>query len=201
MSIPTSDLQMLKKQITKSISDGKSVVCLEQLEILKGWKATTETLKASRIGVFVTDLRKHSNATEEIKEKSKELIAKWKHDIGRTPEKPQIKTSGSASSLSGKKVCYSKNYSSERSAEPPTPVERNVTLDKVKVSPSSVDGDKVRLKCTEVLYSALATGSDLDSSEILEIAQKVEQAVLAHFKSVSDQYKSKLRSLVSNVYL
>lgn len=48
-------------------------------------------------------------------------------------------------------------------------------------------------------YSALASGTDHEAKKVMAIAQDIEAAALSHFKSVSDQYKSKLRSLVSNV--
>ncbi|KAJ3305401.1 RNA polymerase II elongation factor [Kappamyces sp. JEL0829] len=100
-------------------------------------------------------------------------IAKWKADIGRS------------------------TTSESSSADiPSTTIERNVTLDNIKVKGLT---DKVRIKCTEVLYSALATNTETEAQEIMNIAMDVEQAAFAHFTAASDAYKSKLRSLVANL--
>ncbi len=163
---------------------------------LKSWKATTETLKSTRIGVFVTDLRKHEQANDEIKAASKECVAKWKFDIGRSSvpnlntESRELKKNPSCDSLNDKHIS-----SNEVSAQSIT--ERNVSIDKIAFGTSL--NDKIRIKCSEVLYGALASGTDVPPKSVAKVTKLVEEAVFDHFKSVSDQYKSKLRSLVSNV--
>jgi transcription elongation factor S-II len=126
----------------------------------------------------VTDLRKHPLATEEIKEKAKNLVAKWKQDLGRGD-------SGSTRSRTP--------------SEPSTPapiVDRTVASDKLKVLNL---GDKVRMKCTEMLYNALATGTEEDSKHVLYVAEQVERAVFDQFEASDNSYKSRMRSLVSNL--
>lgn len=53
------------------------------LEKLKSFKATTESLKSTKIGVFVTDLRRRENATDKIKEACREVVKKWKEDVNK----------------------------------------------------------------------------------------------------------------------
>lgn len=79
------DLTRMKTQISKSLSNQSIQATISLLETLMTWKATAETLKSSGIGLFVTDIRKNEEATAEIKQKSKEIIVKWKLDI----RKPQ----------------------------------------------------------------------------------------------------------------
>lgn len=54
-------------------------------------------------------------------------------------------------------IVSSQTVSASSSADFASTQERNVTIDSVHVTQK----DKIRRKCTEILYSALATGSEL----------------------------------------
>nr|KAJ3422847.1 Transcription elongation factor A protein 1 [Polyrhizophydium stewartii] len=105
-----SELPRMKDHISRALGDNKEAVVLQLLGRLKEFKATTDSLKVSkpcdwfyplphrclltrlavaaaqstRIGVYVTELRKHPNASDRIKTVSKDVVNKWKADIGRT---------------------------------------------------------------------------------------------------------------------
>ena len=186
----------------------------EQLGALQKWKATTDTLKSTRIGVFVTDLRKHDQANDEIKQASKECVAKWKDDIGKasasapptlnisaSSAKASKSAAASATSATLKKspssTSVNEKQASSNEVSTQSVIERNVKTDEIQIGASL--NDKVRMKCSEVLYSALASGTEVPAKSVAKVVAKVEQAVFDSFKSASDQYKSKLRTLVANV--
>lgn len=184
---------------------------VEQLGALQKWKATTDTLKSTRIGVFVTDLRKHEQANDEIKQASKECVAKWKSDIGKASasapptvnisSKTSKPVAASATSATSKKspssTSVNEKQASSNEVSTQSVIERNVKTDEIQIGASL--NDKVRIKCSEVLYSALASGTEVPAKSVAKVVAKVEQAVFDSFKSASDQYKSKLRTLVANV--
>lgn len=71
-----------KKQILSSLlSENKAKEASKELEKLFSVEVTRDTLKQTRIGVFITDLRKHKNANDQLKQLSKDLIEKWKQSI------------------------------------------------------------------------------------------------------------------------
>jgi transcription elongation factor S-II len=82
-------------------------------------------------------------------------------------------------------------------------IERNVTTDGVTIRNL---GDKVRMKCAELIYAALATGVETgeglltqESRIVLKKAENVEKYVYDQFRAVNAQYKSRIRMLVSNL--
>ncbi|KAI8899383.1 transcription factor S-II, central domain-containing protein [Globomyces pollinis-pini] len=199
MAIESKDLIMLKQQITKALENNNNLTILDLLDQLATWNATTDSLKSSRIGVFVTELRKAPNTSELVKQKSKELVLKWKKDIGKattshTPQKKSINTNVNVISDTTKSDLTSANSSNP--STPKTPIERTCEGDNVFVKKLP---EKVRVKCIEMLYSALATGTNEESYEVLNIAEEVESKVFDDNKSTNNTYKSRMRSLVANL--
>ncbi|BGP12211.1 hypothetical protein JCM10213_007467 [Rhodosporidiobolus nylandii] len=87
----------LRKQLLAATGDGKTE---EAVSILKRLKtevvATEELLRETKIGVTINKLK--SNPAKEIADLSKELVRKWKGDVGQTGTKKQNAASGSAPS-------------------------------------------------------------------------------------------------------
>ncbi len=184
------DVEILKhrEHLEKHIASNKIHLVIDILDQLVLWKASKELLKSTRIGIVVNDVRKHENANDKIKEMAKKCIEKWKNDVsdGRKP---------SSDSLDNKPP--STPSIAARSAEnEDIVVERTITSDDVSFTSK---GDKIRDRCIGMLYAALAIGSDLDGDIIVRKAMVVEQKVYELFDKVSDQYKSKIRSLQFNL--
>jgi transcription elongation factor S-II len=174
----TTTIKDRKNTISKHLNNKNIPETLEELNKFFNLEITRETLKTTRIGIFVNDLRKHKNANDQVKEKCKELIQKWKGDM---------KKDGSETCVSSIKT------------ELPS---RNTVNDKVKFKQK----EKTRLKCNELLYNTLVLSTligikmlYLDSKTIVEIAEDVEQNVYDNYGVVDGEYKSKIRSLVSNL--
>ncbi|KAJ3309695.1 RNA polymerase II elongation factor [Boothiomyces sp. JEL0838] len=178
MTLEANEIPMIKVQISKALKEKDWNNVADLLTQLEDFKASTETLKSTRIGVFVTDIRKHPDVSQDIKDQAKALVNKWKHDIGRTVE---IKRQDSLSS---------------QVSTPTSPVERNVSTDNIKVKNL---GDKVRMKCTEMIYGALATGSNEEPKDVLDICEIIEKTVFGEYGATNEQYKKRFRALVSNL--
>ncbi|KAI8930365.1 transcription factor S-II, central domain-containing protein [Entophlyctis helioformis] len=224
------ELAKIKESLSKSLASAQESRTIDLLQRLKAFKASTDSLKSTRIGVYVTELRKHANATDRVKELSKELIAKWKSDIGQPgqPAQPAQSTTsstassrnGSISSPAGVSLAAARAASaaanggkglptelrrrdSDGVSVPGTPttptgppaMERTVSSDNVNLKSL---GDKVREKCASLLYSALATGTSAPGSMIAKLVAVIEQTVHKE-NPTPDKYKSRIRSLVSNL--
>ncbi|KAL2916310.1 transcription elongation factor TFIIS [Polyrhizophydium stewartii] len=193
-----SELPRMKDHISRALGDNKEAVVLQLLGRLKEFKATTDSLKSTRIGVYVTELRKHPNASDRIKTVSKDVVNKWKADIGRTntdtPTKngTAVATSQAASRQEGMLQPRADLDALKRA---PTPT-RTVATDGITVRPS---GDTIRDRCTESLYTCLATGSTAAGSKVIKIIEAVEAAVFAENKATNDKYKARVRTLISNL--
>jgi transcription elongation factor S-II len=158
-----------KKQILSSLlSENNAKEAIKELEKLFSVEVTRDSLKQTRIGVFITDLRKHKNANDQLKQLSKDLITKWKQAIND-------------------------NTVSGSSTEPI----RTTITDQVNITQK----EKTRAKCTEMLYNSLAIQSTIKASLILDAAVSIEKEVCKSLHYTTGEYKSKMRSLVSNLKL
>jgi transcription elongation factor S-II len=151
-------------------------VSMDVLEQLATWTAVPELLKATRIGIIVNDIRKNSSSSQSVKDFAKDLVLKWKKDVDA------LKSAGSKTahpgaaavnehhkqhppafaSISSKAEATDSNTvesarSSVTSNNEPASLQRSVSTDKIHV-PSTKD--KIRDKCIEMIYGALATGTD-----------------------------------------
>ena len=152
-------------------------VSLDILEQLANWTAVPELLKATRIGIIVNDIRKNSSSSQLVKDFAKDLVLKWKKDVDA------LKSGASKTSNPGA-AAVSENHkqhptansrtlskpltitdttavdsarSSVTSTSETNTLQRSVSSDKINV-PSTKD--KIRDKCIEMIYAALATGTD-----------------------------------------
>ncbi|KAJ3090394.1 RNA polymerase II elongation factor [Quaeritorhiza haematococci] len=187
---------------------------LDLLDKLETVKATTDLLKATKIGVYVNELRKHAKATDALKEKAREIVGKWKKDVGKgdggkhspvksnnseqkkpaptsekkkPPVKVELPRSNSQDSVKG-----SSGPTTPASAQP----ERTIANDGVDFRST---GDAVRDKCVDMLYTSLAIGSDESSSVIIAKATRIESLVHQDNGGTTQKYRSRIRSLYMNL--
>ena len=170
------EIENLKKQVQKSMKLNDSKRIKDLLKEFDKIEINLELLQQTKIGVYLTDLRK-STFDDDIKRLCKDLVQKWKQSLKSPPKFENIETS-------------QQSKSSTNSAR-----ERSIVTDNVTITTT---GNKVRNKCTEMLYQAFATNTDIPSHQVLKTSIRVEK-IVHDINGVNESYKSKIRMLVSNL--
>ncbi|KAL7341082.1 transcription factor S-II, central domain-containing protein [Rhodotorula toruloides] len=164
----------LRKQLIAATGESQNTE--DAVIILKRLKeevvATDELLRETKIGVTVNKLR--NNTAKEVADLAKELVRKWKADVGKTGTK---KTSTAAASTSG--------------GPPRTHKTDGVEFGKGK----DATGDKTREKCCELIYDALA--QDSGARAYSHLHQRDQTKLTLH--SGSATYRNKMRSFYLNL--
>ena len=143
-------------------------------------------------------LRKSESQPETVKDLARDLVAKWKKDVeaakGQPLSSPVAKSIPPPKSSSVEQDALASSSSTVSSGNG---AGRTVASDGIIVPKSK---DKIRVKCIEMLYGALATASQVDGKRILSKADAIETAVfMDHGDTVDAKYKARIRSLVSNL--
>lgn len=166
---------------------------LDLLKELQSLNVNLDVLTKTRIGMTVNALRK-SSKDDEVITLAKVLIKNWKKFISNSESN---KSSSSSDSKESKKV---------KKEEKPKKEEKEREKDRKLPSsfpPSSNTTDSVRLKCREMLASAIKTNSKEDDFEGCasadELAQELEEAIFAEFKNTDMRYKNRIRSRLANL--
>lgn len=161
----------------------------------------------------MNELRKHSNANDEMKEICKNLVLRWKKAVSgeKGVSSPTLGRkdipvlSPAAGSASHPRVVIERQNSisslSPGSESPSTPAatplrERTFKTDNVHIR--SV-GDARRDKTIELLYPGIGYGSDADSDLILNVTTRIEDAMFKAYDGVTDKYKAQFRTLLANL--
>lgn len=176
-------------------------VTLDVLEQLSTWTASGDLLKATRIGIEVNALRKNESQPDSVKDLARDLVAKWKRDV------EAAKGPLSSPQAAGKShtLPLTKTAAAEQDALPSSSSTvssgngggRTLASDGLVVPKNK---DKIRVKCVEMLYGALATASEVAGKIILSKADAIETSVFKdHGDTVDTKYKTRIRSLVSNL--
>ncbi|KAH6564213.1 hypothetical protein BASA50_007348 [Batrachochytrium salamandrivorans] len=196
----------IKEHLTKALAGDKEQTAIQLLGTLRTFRASTDTLKSTRIGVFVTELRKHPNATDRIKELSRDLVSKWKSDLGRVAKA----TPSDATRRHSESHKTYKSAPSTPSVTPTTPGTRaptssTATTPNIIRTPATdhitleTTGDKIRDGCIGMMYSSLASNTDEVPSNVAKRASSIEVKVFTECGSTDSKYKSRIRSLACNL--
>ncbi|GAA5955289.1 hypothetical protein JCM8115_001905 [Rhodotorula mucilaginosa] len=114
-----AEILVLRKKLVAATS-GEAQKPAEAVEILKQLKAdvvaTDELLRETKIGVTVNKLR--NNDAKEVADLAKELVRKWKADVGQSGSK---KTATAAASSTATSSAPSPAAASARTPKSPTP--------------------------------------------------------------------------------
>jgi transcription elongation factor S-II len=224
-----SELVKLKEHLVKAAAEGKESVRLccfyvllsqsltgvaqvtaDILEQLSGWTATQDLLKATRIGIEVNALRKSEAQSESVRDLAKDLVAKWKRDVEAAKGHHSTLSSPASATVPKTSQSLSLGVRTANGGAEQDPMQstsssvssggapaRTVTTDGISVPKTK---DRIRVKCIEMLYSALASGSDVDGKLVLKKVDAIETAVFReHGETVEAKYKARIRSLVSNL--
>ncbi|RKO83515.1 transcription factor S-II, central domain-containing protein, partial [Blyttiomyces helicus] len=157
----------------------------------------------TKIGVYVNELRKNPNATDDQKATAKELVGKWKNDVGRGEKSGDGGDSKSAAKKpippkvdTEKKAVVSPSVSQVSTPASGEYTERSLASDNIKVSSTT---DKLRERCIGMLYTSLASGTQEDSRKVLSIAEKIENITNDTEGQGSQKYKTRIRSMWLNL--
>ncbi|XP_018353485.1 PREDICTED: transcription elongation factor S-II-like isoform X1 [Trachymyrmex septentrionalis] len=208
MSAEEEVLRIQKKLNKMSSGDGTGQEqALELLKILQKLPVDLELLTKTRIGMTVNALRK-SSRDEEVISLSKTLIKNWKKFLSGS-NKEKDSTSSSSSKKKDEKPDKAKEESDHKKEKDIMDVDVKVKEEKPfkdiqrKQSsfPPPTTTDAVRLKCRELLASALhVDGKVIDGcASPEELAEELEEAIYAEFKNTDNRYKNRVRSRVANL--
>ncbi|KAG2189976.1 hypothetical protein INT46_008976 [Mucor plumbeus] len=178
-----------KTTIIKASELKNATELLDILNQLKQIKATASILKQADIGKVVGKLRSFSD--NNVSQKAKETVRKWKYDIGAAGNG----TSSSRKSSNSSAV-LSKPSSPSRRASTDL-INRTIKSDDIEYT--STDNPP-RDKTIELMYSSIGLGSYADSNLLVKRAVAIEKQLFALFnQTVKEDYKSKVRSLALNL--
>lgn len=163
-------------------------------------------LTKTRIGMTVNELRKCSK-DDEVISLSKTLIKNWKKCLTPTPSKETTSSSNSNNISKSSSKSSSSNGNSKKSDV------KKDDRDKDRASssggsnkhqtsfPSAATTDAVRLKCREMLATALKMDGEPPEGcpPPEELAEELEECIYAEFKNTDMRYKNRIRSRVANL--
>jgi transcription elongation factor S-II len=200
------DVLKIGKKLEKMIStkDVNESISIDLLNSLKKMPMTLEVLTKTKIGITVNTFRKLCKS-DEVVQLSKALIKHWKKLLSDTQSS---KSSSSLSSSASRSGGLDEDDSSRGSQPPNDSISQKSDSSSRDSEPSTASGsrptayttDSVRIKCRELIASALRTPCDAEpASDIDEIAAAAEDAIFQEFKNTEMKYKNRIRSRVANL--
>ncbi|XP_078278957.1 transcription elongation factor A protein 1-like isoform X3 [Rhinoraja longicauda] len=202
----------IAKRLDKMVSGRNMDGALALLQELQGMKMSLKSLQATRIGMSVNLIRKHST-DEEIISLAKILIKKWKkllateisvdHKVERPLGKEGERDRSSAVVLeTGKhsKEKYKQRGSKEKMDSPSSP--NSPTFSSPTILPPSLStGKNIRDKCIEMLIAALKTDDDYKDygNNCEKMGAEIEDSIYQEFQKTDMKYKNRVRSRISNL--
>ncbi|KAI0260360.1 transcription elongation factor [Gloeopeniophorella convolvens] len=190
-----AELKRLVKSLQQASSEKEVVDVLRVLK--KEAKITESVLRESKAGLAVGKLRSH--ATKEVADLAKEIVRLWKTAVDKEKQ-----AAGAAPKAAAKPTLAPLRKASIASATSLPPASPTSSTNGVRTAKGdgvniNVTGDKTRDKCVEMLYDALALGSEYPSDLILKRARAVEDAVSKENNGTTAAYKSRIRMLFVNL--
>lgn len=189
---------------------------LEILSLLeKKVEPTEKLLRETKLGIAVNKFRSHQS--QGVSEKVKKIIQKWKEAISAQKQKKaaankELGSKGGSTKAQGAGDGKGSAVSASAGAAATTSTSASSNIAKNNITnngqPRSaksdgikIDGypDKVRNSCVEVCYNALVVDNDVAPDTVLRVAKSIEQAVFKGEKGATPAYKTKMRSLYSNL--
>lgn len=192
---------------------------MDLLKALRKIPIDLDVLQKTRIGMTVNNLRK-SVTDEEVVSLSKTLIRTWKKLLDAQKDGKSSREAGDREASNGSSG-VNKNAGDVSTTGNSSANTKNGNNGKTSYNDKPKFGDKsskqlsfpsldtcnsVRLKCREMLTSALSVdfGEDADiKDEILEdpenLAAKIEDYIFKELKDTNMKYKNRIRSRVNNL--
>ncbi|KAE8598771.1 hypothetical protein XENTR_v10016931 [Xenopus tropicalis] len=189
----------IAKKMERMVQKKNTAGALDLLKELKNLPMTLELLQSTRIGMSVNAIRKQSGE-EEVTSLAKSLIKSWKKLLdgpsADMEEKRKDQPAPAQNSPEAREESSSTNISA-RKEECPAPSDGFITS--FPRAPST--SDSVRIKCRELLATALKTGDDhiAIGADVDELGAQIEEAVFQEFKNTEAKYKNRIRSRIANL--
>ncbi|XP_066575834.1 transcription elongation factor A protein 1 [Amia ocellicauda] len=201
------DIIRIAKKMDKMAQKKNGSGALDLLKELKNIPMTLELLQSTRIGMSVNAIRKQST-DEEVTSLAKSLIKSWKKLLDEpggtekvSEEKKKEPTPPTSSSTQNspepREESSSSSNSSSKSEAGDAP--SNALITTFPRAPNT--SDSVRLKCRELLSSALQTGNDhiAIGADCDELGAQIEDCIFQEFKNTDMKYKNRVRSRIANL--
>uniref|UniRef100_I3JRX3 Transcription elongation factor n=1 Tax=Oreochromis niloticus TaxID=8128 RepID=I3JRX3_ORENI len=202
----------IAKKIDKMAQKKNGAGALDLLKELRSIPMTLELLQSTRIGMSVNAIRKQST-DEEVTSLAKSLIKSWKKLLDEpgagdkaSEEKRKEQSTPVVSPSQGSPEAKEESSSSNSSSKSePSEVASNTLINTFPRAPST--SDSIRIKCREMLASALQTGDDYIAigADCDELGAQIEEYILyiiiivCCFKNTDMKYKNRVRSRISNL--
>ncbi|KAJ3073481.1 RNA polymerase II elongation factor [Podochytrium sp. JEL0797] len=189
-----------QKQANESLQQ-KAIFILGQLD---AWTPTAESLKATKIGIFLNSLRKNPDASEAVKTKANHFVKSWAamlkphHPAGTTPAKPSHINVSLARRPSMDSLGTGESHTPD--ARSPVEITPDPAFDAVDVDLGSSLNDKARDTTVKMFSQALGGGIlNADEKLLFWKARQIEAGMNSEYHGVSDKYKSQFRTLLANL--
>ncbi|XP_073535398.1 transcription elongation factor A protein 1 isoform X1 [Phyllobates terribilis] len=193
----------IAKKMERMVQKKNTVGALDLLRELKNLPMTLELLQSTRIGMSVNAIRKQSS-DDDVTSLAKSLIKSWKKLLDgpssekETEEKKKEQPPPAQNSPEAKEESSSSSSSSSgRKEDCAAPSDSFLTS--FPRAPST--SDPVRIKCRELLSTALKTGDDYITigADDEELGAQIEEAAFQEFKNTDAKYKNRVRSRIANL--
>lgn len=187
MSVERDIVKIQNKLQSMSEVNADQSQALDLLKALRDQPITLEILTKTRVGMTVNSFRKTCK-DEEVITFSKTLIKNWKKLLSGDKSVPQEPKKDKKE----RKKSEEKEQKIDTKKDTPKPV----------VFPTPSTTDAVRLKCRDLLITALKTDEQQDlggCATIEELADELEDAIYSEFKNTDARYKNRVRSRYSNL--
>ncbi|MCI4377616.1 hypothetical protein PGIGA_G00205830 [Pangasianodon gigas] len=196
----------IAKKIDKLAQKKNGSGALDLLKELKNVPMTLELLQSTRIGMSVNAIRKQST-DEEVTSLAKSLIKSWKKLLDepaggdKTTEEKKKEPAAPVMSQSQGSPEPREESSSSNSSSKSEAVDMMPTTHTSAFPRAPGTSDSVRLKCREMLSSALQTGDDhiTIGADCDELGAQIEECIFLEFKNTDMKYKNRVRSRISNL--
>uniref|UniRef100_A0A667Y6F4 Transcription elongation factor A (SII), 1 n=1 Tax=Myripristis murdjan TaxID=586833 RepID=A0A667Y6F4_9TELE len=185
----------IAKKMDKMAQKKSGSGALDLLKELRSVPMTLELLQSTRIGMSVNAIRKQST-DEEVTSLAKSLIKSWKKLLDEpgggekhSEEKRKEQTTPVVSPSQGSPEAKEESSNSSSKSEP-ADVAPNTLISTFPRAPTT--SDSVRIKCREMLASALQTGDDYIAigAECDELGAQIEEYIFFKFKNTDMKYKN-----------
>jgi transcription elongation factor S-II len=172
-------------------------------DLQKNVKPTEELLRATGIGKIVNKLKIY--ADRDVGQLAADIVTKWRHTVNQQ-KLANGGSSGTATPTASNRNGTLSPMPASKPAPPKSPAgvppdKRNWKAD--KISRDSLTSDASRNNCIGLMYDGLCLGSELPSSQILDLAKQIESAALSlpnvNSSPASTIYRDKIRSLYQNL--
>ncbi|XP_044151056.1 transcription elongation factor A protein 1 isoform X1 [Bufo gargarizans] len=193
----------IAKKMERMVQKKNTAGALDLLKELKNLPMTLELLQSTRIGMSVNAIRKQSS-DEDVTSLAKSLIKSWKKLLDGpsaekdTEEKKKEQPPPAQNSPEAKEESSSSSSTcSGRKEDCIAPSDTLITS--FPRAPST--SDSVRIKCRELLATALKTGDDYITigADDEELGAQIEEAAFQEFKNTDAKYKNRVRSRIANL--